>query len=218
MTLRTKLIPLTALVVALGTSAASVAAAAADSSKTPTPTLKPVPVSGRQVVVKCDSTATDDKAKDGKSPEQKKEPDWAAIAAKLGTDAQHLQDALMNTKIWLGQQTHPTETPEAFLQHVADLLHQPVATVKTVLYDAGVFREDTDKTAGKPGQDADKTKESDADKAKKAEADKAKGQEPDKTQGKTDKTGSTAPDKTPDKNSDTNPGKCVAKAPDKTAA
>lgn len=142
MNLRTRLIPVASLVVALGASAAGAAAAATDSKTTPT---KPAPTAPR--AVKCVIPVTPDgKAKAAKAAKQKAEADWAAVAAKLGTTPDQLQDALKNTKIWMGQQTSPVQTPSAFLQHLADLLHQPVAKVKTVLYEAGVFRDSTDKT------------------------------------------------------------------------
>ncbi|WP_344661179.1 hypothetical protein [Catenulispora subtropica] len=152
MNLRNRLLPVGALVVALGASAAG-AAAAADIGKGTPP--KPNPAPG-QTIVKCEGSTPGDKDKGG--PAQKKtEPDWAAIAGKLGVTEKQLQDALAATKLWIRDQAHPA--PDLFIQHVADLLHRPVAEVKTVLTDAGVFSDDEgkDKAPGKtPDGSADK--------------------------------------------------------------
>jgi hypothetical protein len=174
MTLRSRLLPVGALVVAIGASAAG-AATAADTGKGNAP--KPDPAS-RQAIVKCEGAVGGDKAKDGKSdkgsqPAQKKtEPDWNAVAGQLGATAQQLQDALMDTKVWMGGLAHPT--PDMFLQHIADLLHQPVAKVKTVLYDADVLR-DKSSQGDKPGEPADKTIDTTTDKSAGKTADDSAG-------------------------------------------
>jgi hypothetical protein len=152
MNLRNRLLPVGALVVGIGASAAG-AATAAETGK-------------------------------GSKGDRKAEPDWDLIAGKLGVTAQQAQDARVISKPWIGQADHPT--PDMFLQHFADLVHQPVDKGKKVLYGAGVIRD-----------------ESAEDKAAKADADAEPG---DKPGAKTDaKTGDENPDQAPDKASDQAP-------------
>ncbi|MFL6112847.1 MAG: hypothetical protein ACJ786_16060 [Catenulispora sp.] len=151
MTLRRRLIPITALVVAIGASAAGAATAAATAGKGGGPVTPKPPTP----IVKCGiGDAEKDKAKD-KGPDGKKvAPDMAKVAASLGATEKQLTDALTATKQWFGAQGKEA-TPAEFLQHVADLLHQPVAKVTKVLDEAGIFRDQPGKPA--PGDKTDQS-------------------------------------------------------------
>ncbi|MFD0632582.1 hypothetical protein ACFQ9X_14180 [Catenulispora yoronensis] len=72
--------------------------------------------------------------------------DWAKVAAKLGVTEQQLQNALRDTKVWIGQ-TGVEPTPEVFIKHLAALLHKPEALVKDALGPTGIL----DPGGSKPG-------------------------------------------------------------------
>ncbi|NUR25075.1 MAG: hypothetical protein HOV83_04380 [Catenulispora sp.] len=202
MKLRNRLVPIGALVVAIGASAAG-AATAAEGGKGDKPKSDPA-------IVKCegkvggekdkgDKGDKKDKGDKGSGPVQKQEPDWNAVAKKLGVTAQQLEDALRATKIWIGEAGDPT--PDMFVQHVADLLHQPVDKVKSALEDAGVFRDDSGK-----GKDRDKSPDQ-SDKRDKSSDQKDKGDKGSDKAG--DKPGDKAGDKATDDNTDQAPDKAA---------
>jgi hypothetical protein len=132
MTVRRRVIALTVASAAL---AATAGVAVADSGASATPTV---------------TTASPDKivapATDGMTaPKAKPDPaDIAAIAHDLGVSVDQLNNALVETKGWLGTQTNPTE--ETFAAHVASLLGVSAARVLTALETHGFIVK-----AGHPG-------------------------------------------------------------------
>lgn len=122
MTLRRRLLPVSALVVAIGASAAGAATAASTGKGGGTTPSKP---GGGQPVVKCVVIGKDKKGESGQSNE-------GSVAGKLGVTEKQLEDALIATKQWIAASgTEPT--PEVIAGHVAGLLHLPEAKVAEVL-------------------------------------------------------------------------------------
>ncbi|MBW8803573.1 MAG: hypothetical protein JF587_06885 [Catenulisporales bacterium] len=148
MTLHRRLIPITALVVAIGASAAGAATAAATNGRGGGPATPKPPAP----IVKCGVDVVDKGKEKGKSPDGKKDgSDVAKAAAALGITEKQLDDALIATKQWFGENGEQP-TPDAFLQHVADLLHLPVAQVTKVLDESGIFRADQTDKKGQHGK------------------------------------------------------------------
>jgi hypothetical protein len=122
MMLRRRLIPVAALVVAIGASAAGAATAEAGTTATKT----------GQKPVKCEVVLK----KGVKPPVSKceKKVDVASldkIASELGVSKTVLAEALKETKLWIiGAKPKPSVTQ--FEQHLADQLHVPVAKVVSV--------------------------------------------------------------------------------------
>jgi hypothetical protein len=209
MKLRNRLLPVGALVVAVGASAAG-AATAAEGGKGDKPKSDPA-------IVKCEGKVGGEKDKGdkagkadkgdkggdekskgdkGSGPVQKQEPDWDAVAGQLGVTAQQLEDALRATKIWIGEGESPT--PDMFVQHVADLLHQPVAKVKAALEGAGVFRDD----GGGKDKNSDKKPDQSPDQSDKRDKSSDQNDKGDKGDKGSDKSSDKATDKSSDKSTD----------------
>lgn len=224
MKLRNRLLPIGALVVAVGASAAG-AATAAEGGKGDKPKSDPA-------IVKCegkvggekdkgakgdqgDKDAKGGKGGKGSGPVQKQEPDWNAVAKQLGVTAQQLEDALRATKGWIGEGGETT--PDAFIQHVADLLHQPVAKVKSVLEDAGVFRDDSgkDKKRDSSPDQSDKSSNNDKSDKNNKSSDKSSDKSTDES---SDKGSDKSTDKSSNKNTDENTDQAPDKATDHDAA
>lgn len=175
MTLRRRILPVAAMVVALGGSAAG-AAMAADTGASPA--AKPAPAAGKTVVTihdkdKGDKGKGDDKGK-GKDPGKGKDKggdkypaELAKAAAKLGVSPQQLENALRDTKVWINQ-AGKEPTPGLIVQHVADLLHKPVAAVKEALaplLDPGPGQDGGKGKGGDKGKDPGPGKDKGGDKS-----------------------------------------------------